>query len=83
MQVTLNEEETNTLMMQKPTTQDDGGFQQLMVRLQKKLDNKTGNLELNDDDLKKIPQYAAYTSGGWQKRFKTIFSRVLGPNLGG
>ncbi len=83
MQVTLNTEEMRILMMQEPTTQDDGGFQQLMVRLQKKLDSATGNLELNDDDLKKIPQYAAYTSGGWQKRLKAIFSRVLGPNLGG
>lgn len=83
MQVTLNTEEMRILMMQEPTTQEDGGFQQLMVRLQKKLDSATGNLELNADDLEKIPRYAGYPFGGWQNRLKAIFSRVLGPNLGG
>lgn len=83
MKVLLNNREVQELQKQDPGTKDDGGFQSLMVRLQKKL-SATGELALDDSDLEQIPRYAFKDkNGGWQNRLQTIFGRTLGPKLDG
>jgi hypothetical protein len=83
MKVVLTSGEINELMKQDPETASDGGFQSLMVRLQKNVDDTSGDLELSKDDLRRIPMYAFdYKNGGWEDRLKRAFGRTLGPNLG-
>jgi hypothetical protein len=83
MKVTLNAQEISVLMLQEAKTRNNGGFQNLMLSLQDKLDKATGELELSAKDLKRIPKYAFdYSNGGWQDRLTAIFSRTLGPTLG-
>ena len=70
-------------MKQDPETAPDGGFQSLLVGLQKKIDPITGEVELSQDDLRRIPMYAFdYTNGGWETRLIRAFGRTLGPKLG-
>ena len=44
MRVTLNATEIEILLRQDPTTQRNGGYQSLLVRLQKHTDRSTGEL---------------------------------------
>ena len=82
-QVALNEAEMVELERQDPDTESDGGFQGLLVGLRRKLNRATGNLELEDADLERIPRYAFdYGNGGWERRLVAIFSRTLGLRLG-
>lgn len=81
--VTLNSGEIAELDIQDPATEKNGGYQGLLVRLQKALDRTTGELYINDEDLLRIPKYAYnYGNGGWQNRLTRIFGRELGSNLG-
>lgn len=81
--VTLIPTEIAILDRQDPATENDGGFQQLLVELQGLLDRNTGALALRDEHEEKIPRYAFdYKNGGWEDRLKGIFSRTLGNNLG-
>lgn len=81
--VTLNAEEIAELDRQDPNSASEGGFQGLLVRLQRKLNRETGELVLDEKDLQDIPKYAFdYKQGGWQKRLVAIFGRTLGPQLG-
>ena len=84
MEVILQTDEMDELSRQDPKTKGDGGFQSLMVSLQKKLDKTSGKLSLSAEDMEKIPRYAfEYKNGGWQNRLMTIFSRTLGSGLDG
>ena len=81
--ITLNQKEIALLLRQDPATEDDGGFQSLMVKLQRQLDGQSNEISLYEDDLEKIPRYAFdYKNGGWQNRLTGIFGRTLGANLG-
>ena len=81
--VTLNSGEIAVLDLQDPKTEQDGGFQQLLVDFRNSLDRNTGALALSDEHEEKIPRYAFdYKNGGWEDRLKRIFSRTLGPRLG-
>ena len=81
--ITLTPEEIEILDIQDPSTQSDGGFQNLMISLQDSLDRKTGDIVLSADHLERIPRYAFdYRNGGWQNRLVNIFGRSLGTNLG-
>jgi hypothetical protein len=81
--VQLNADEIEELMKQDPASKGDGGYQSFLVKLQEKLDQNTGDIILNNDDLSRIPAYAFdYKQGGWQTRLMHIFGRTLGPNLG-
>ena len=83
MKLTLNNVEVTELLRQEPNTASDGGFQQLFVKLQGQLNLETKELQLDDDDLRRIPRYAYdYRQGGWQNRLELIFCRTLGPRLG-
>lgn len=84
MEVTLNKSEIAALDVQDPDTEKDGGWQSLIVGLQKKVDRGTGKLTLSDEDLEKIPRYAfKYKKGGWEDRLIKVFGRTLGPKLDG
>ena len=83
MDVILNEAEIAEIDKQDPSTAPDGGFQGLMVSLQRRIDRTTGALHLTADDLRRIPMYAFdYDKGGWEDRLKKAFGRTLGPKLG-
>jgi len=83
MLVTLNATEIARLDQQDPASENDGGWQKLIVSLQKKVDRATGGLDLTSADLDKIPRYAFdYYKGGWENTLIAIFSRTLGPKLG-
>ncbi len=81
--VILNESEVQILDRQEPATEQDGGFQGLLVDLQSSLNRQSGELLLSDAHEEKIPRYAFdYKNGGWEDRLKGIFSRTLDPILG-
>ena len=83
MDVTLAASEIAEIDKQDPAKASDGGFQGLMVSLQKRIKRPSGRLKLTADDLRRIPMYAFdYENGGWEDRLKAAFSRTLGPNLG-
>lgn len=83
LKVTLDSAEIAEIDKQDPSTARDGGFQGLMVSLQKRINRSTSSLDLTADDLRRIPMYAFdYRNGGWEDRLKRAFSRNLGPLLG-
>ena len=82
MKLTLNNIEVTELLRQDPNAVNDGGFQRLFVKLQGQLNLETKELQLDDNDLRRIPRYAyEYKQGGWQTRLELIFCRTLGPRL--
>lgn len=82
MRITLNQAEMDILFQQQ-SAGSQGGFQNFLENLQNRTDRMTGELELTEADLEKIPRYAFdYQSGGWQGRLTSIFERHLGANLG-
>lgn len=82
--ITLNASEMRVLFRQDPRTESDGGYQGLLVGLQGKIDQSSGELTLSDQELEQIPRYAFdYGNGGWEERLKDIFSRHLGADLTG
>ena len=81
--VVLSPHEIAVLDRQDPSTEQDGGWQSLLVGLQQKLNRDTGELVLDDADLERIPRYAFdYGNGGWESRLLNIFERHLGAGLG-
>lgn len=81
--VFLDSDEISILDRQDPRTASNGGWQQLQVNLQMKVQRPSGRLNLSDSDLEKIPRYAFdYKNGGWENRLMRIFQRSLGRNLG-
>lgn len=79
----LNQEEMDILFSQPPSTEGEGGFQNLLVGLQRRTNRNTGELTLNREDRERIPRYAFdYGQGGWEDGLKRIFQRTLGPHLG-
>ena len=82
MDVILNAGEIATLMRQNPLVEKDGGWQSLIGRLQKGVNQSTGALTIIDKDLERIPRYASdYGNGGWENTLKEIFERTLSPKL--
>lgn len=57
--------EIAALDRQDPSTEADGGWQSLLVRLQAKLQRSTGCIDLDARDLEQIPRYDVdYGNGG-------------------
>lgn len=82
--ITLDMNEIIDLLRQDPSTEKDGGWQGLLVGLQKRLNKTTGHLTLTTQDVEQIQRYAfRYQRGGWQARLNGIFGRTLGTNLDG
>lgn len=84
IKVILNEGEKEILFRQSPLTGKDGGWQSLLVGLQRVLNEQTGEIALSSKILDRIQRYAfKYGNGGWEDRLRGIFERTLGPNLDG
>lgn len=82
--VTLSADEIQELLKQDPETEHGGGWQGLLVSLQKRTNKTTGHITLTSRDLEQIQRYAFhYKRGGWQTRLLAIFGRTLGPGLDG
>jgi hypothetical protein len=82
--IVLDPQEIAVLDRQPASTKANGGWQNLMVTLQQKLDRATGRLTLTIRDIERIRRYAFnYGNGGWENRLRAIFQRTLGPSLGG
>ncbi len=80
---TLNNNEIAELFQQDPATREDGGWQQLLVKLQRQTNQASGRIVLHMNDLERILRYAfAYGNGGWEDRLTKIFARHLGAGLG-
>ena len=78
----LDKKEMDVLFKQNPITISDGGFQRLMITLQRKCDQSTGIITLNETLLKRIRNYAFnYGQGGLEDRLMAIFGRHLGSEL--
>ena len=78
----LNHQEIRELLKQNPATEKDGGWQGLIVSLQKRANKTSGHLTLTEADLGAIQRYAfKYGNGGWEARLVAIFARHLGPKL--
>ena len=56
MEISLTNAEIAELDRQNPATATDGGFQSLMVSLQRRVNRATNNLLLTNDDLRRIPK---------------------------
>lgn len=78
----LNDVELELLRRQDPATEQDGGYQQLLVLLQGEIEEGTKRIFLTRPVRARIRRYAfQYKQGGWQDRLSGIFSRHLGPEL--
>jgi hypothetical protein len=83
MIVVLTVGELEILDRQDPETDADGGWQSLLVGLQTKVSRHSLRLDLDEQDLERIPRYAFdYGNGGWESRLRGIFERSLGSMLG-
>jgi hypothetical protein len=49
-----------------------GGFQDLLRKLQRQFSQQTLTLQLDEDDLEKIPRYRRYEPGGYEDRLKPL-----------
>jgi hypothetical protein len=81
--VTLNKYEMDVLFEQRPSTENDGGWQKLMIKLQRACDRTTGVIQIEADTLARISKYAFDMGhGGWEDRLIKVFGRTLGSSLG-
>ena len=82
MNLLLSNAETASLFKQAAATEGDGGWQSLIVGLQKKCNRPTGAISLTARDRERIRRYAfKYGNGGWESRLVAIFGHHLGPLL--
>jgi hypothetical protein len=56
------------------------GFQTFMYQIWARLDDDSGEIEVDDVDLAKLYRYSR---GGYKKKLLRVFGRTLGPDLGG
>ena len=79
--IKLTKEERRALLQ---TPKGQGGFQNLLLRLQHRINKQTGDLELSQNDLERIYRYKANPKkGGFQGRFNKIFGRQFPDQIGG
>jgi hypothetical protein len=77
--VILSRGELAVLMLQDPRKRRRGGFQRFLVGLQMRVNRKTRELELSEEDIDFILKYLKDRSvGGFQGRIHKIFSRHFG-----
>jgi hypothetical protein len=83
MKIKLTYGELKDLLKQSPNSSNDGGFQSYLVQLGYRVDDISGELDLDNEDINRIGKYAtSYGGGGFQSRIFRIFGRTLGPALG-
>ncbi len=79
----LDEVERAELFRQDRASRNQGGFQNLMLRLQDCYRPGTQEIRLSEEDIADIQRHAFdYEQGGWEERLLKIFGRHLGPTLG-
>ena len=72
-QVSLSKPAADKLLAVDPSTERNGGFQQLTVALRRQYDPNTGILQVNHSDLERINRYKKkYGGGGWQRLLREI-----------
>jgi len=75
-QIKLSKKELNELFKQDPAQRGRGGFQRLLVKLQKLTNRSTRIMELNGEDIDRIKQYSRNPKkGGFQSRIRKIFEK--------
>ena len=68
----------STLFSQDPSTESKGGFQSLLVKLQRKTDLLTSCIVLKLKDIERIIRYATkYGNGGWENKLKAIYPTII------
>ena len=83
MKIKLTYGELRALLRQSPETAGKGGFENYLVQLGYRVDDISGELELDDADIAKINRYVSrYGKGGFQNRLFRVFGRTLGEELG-
>jgi hypothetical protein len=83
IKVNLSAREVAVLDCQLPSSRTKGGWQNLLVTLQERVNRSDRSLVLDISDIEGIRRYAfSYGNGGWEDRLRSIFSRSLGPELG-
>lgn len=74
--IKLSKEEYGELCRQDDISWNKGGFQRYLVELKHRVNKRTRELRLHQDDLERICRHKAHARrGGWQSRFKKIFGR--------
>lgn len=67
LQIQLSQKAIKKLLTQDPRTESKGGFQKLIIGMQRQLDSATGVLQVTDSQVEKIERYRKqYGRGGWQ-----------------
>lgn len=71
--VKLNQEAIDNL---SKSVNGNGGYQELLRKLQGQYDKDSQILNYNDDDLKKMRRYNKYDEGGFENRLQSILSCI-------
>lgn len=78
MEIQLNNRQVSALFKVSKTERGKGGFQNLILNLQSRLDRNRLVIRLTEKDLSSIKRYALnYKNGGWQTYLRSIFSDVI------
>lgn len=84
LHLTLNEVEIAILKSLARKGDSNEEFRALIATLSNLVDQRTGHLWLNPDQLAAIQKFAFRSKNlTWQASLVSILSRSLGPNLGG
>lgn len=74
-QIKLTHAVVQKLLAQDPSTEQNGGFQRLTIKLQRQVNPQTGVLTVDASDMAKIERYRNdYGQGGWQDLFDQIIA---------
>ena len=77
LQIQLQQSATKKLLAQDPATEKKGGFQKLIVSLQRQVNMETGLLQVTDSQLEKVKRYRKkYGQGGWQNILDPIWKQA-------
>ncbi|MGE8723341.1 hypothetical protein ACO2KH_18570 [Leptospira terpstrae] len=78
MKLQLNQQQAKALFKVNEADRGKGGFQNLIINLQSRLDKNRLIIFLTEKDLNSISRYALnYKNGGWQTYLRSIFSDII------
>jgi len=61
--------------------QGEGGFQDLLRKLQRQFDPRSRLLRLDETDLERIPRYLGYEPGGYEQRLAALVRHLRSEGL--
>jgi hypothetical protein len=80
LQIKLSENAVRRLLAQDPRTESKGGFQKLLIGMQRQLDSQTGMLRVSSSQVEKIERYRKqYGRGGWQDILDEVLKLARNP----